>query len=238
MRRIGNIFKTSFSKVASLVLVCSVALAIGCRKHAATAVSAGDHRHHPFTNPEGLAAKWNDPGRDEWQHPHEIVASLALEPGSTVADIGAGTGYMVAHLSKAVGERGRVVAIDASAAMIEYLSGHTKDLGPATIVPQKTSNANPDLKNDSLDGVLTLDTWHHIGGREAYAKKVYMGLKRGGRFVVVDHDFDATAGPPKEMRLRSEQVSRELEAAGFRVETLRESMPSHFMVVGHKEAIQ
>jgi predicted methyltransferase len=246
MRYISGILKNSFAKVASLVAVPSVAIGIGWRKHGASPVPTdhhlghestpahGGHGHHPFTDPEGLAAKFNDPKRDEWQHPQEIIAALALKPGATVADIGAGTGYMVAHLSKAVGERGTVIAIDASAAMIEYLSARSGDLGPAMIIPRKVGYDSPDLNMGSVDGVLTLDTWHHVGGREVYAKEVYAGLKHGGRFVVVDYNFDAADGPPLEIRLKAAQVSEELEAARFRVETVCESMPSHFMVVGRK----
>src|SRR5688572_29365765 len=110
MRRKLTIFENRFSTMVWLVSMCSVAIAIGCRKRGTSGVPVYGHDrgratghahgsgngHHPFTDPEGLAAKFNDPKRDEWQHPQEIVAALALEPGATVADIGAGTGYMVA----------------------------------------------------------------------------------------------------------------------------------------------
>lgn len=194
----------------------------------------GDHKH-AFADPAEMSKKWNDPERDKWQYPEEIVAALDLKPGTTVADIGAGTGYMVAPLSKAVGKGGTVIAIDASAEMVEYLAKRSSDLGPAKIVPRKVGPDDPELPTASVDRVLTLDTWHHVKGREAYAKKVYEGLKRGGRFVVVEYEVDAEIGPPKAMRLDPRQVTKQLEAAGFRVEIVRESMPRHYMVVGHKE---
>ncbi|WP_200836612.1 class I SAM-dependent methyltransferase [Roseiconus lacunae] len=122
--------------------------------------------------------------RDEWQHPEEIVAALKLEAGQTVADIEAGTGYMVAHLSEAVGGNGTVIAIDAEAAMIEYLANHLPELGPAHIVTQKVDFHDPELKPESVHGVLTLDTWHHMSEREAYARKVYDGLRKGERFAI------------------------------------------------------
>ena len=194
----------------------------------------GDH-NHAFADPAERAKKWNDPERDKWQHPEKIVAALALTPGATVADIGAGTGYMVAHLSKTVDKGGTVIAIDASAEMVEYLAKRSDDLGPAMIVPRKVSPYDPELQTASVDGVVTLDTWHHVKGREAYAKKVYEGLKRGGRFVVVEYEVDAEIGPPKAMRLEPGQVTKQLEAAGFRVEVVRELMPRHYMVIGHKD---
>ena len=168
--------------------------------------SRDDHKHdHAFADPAERAKKWNDPERDKWQHPEEIIAALALKPGATVAEIGAGTGYMAAHLSKAVGKGGTVVAIDASAAMVEYLAKRSDDLGPAKIVSRKVGPDGPELQAASVDGVLTLDAWHHVKGREAYAKKVYEGLKRGGRFVVVEYEVDAEVGPPKAMRLEPGQ---------------------------------
>lgn len=197
----------------------------------------GDQKHHDaFKNPVERAKKWNDPARDKTQHPEEIVAALALKPGAAVAEIGAGTGYMVAHLSKAVGADGTVFAIDAEPAMIEYLTKRT-DLGPAKIISRKVGAHDPELASASVDGVLTLDTWHHVDAREDYAKKVFEGLKPGARFVVVDFEVDAETdnGPPKEMRLAPERVKKELESAGFRVEIARESMPRHYMIVAHRD---
>lgn len=194
----------------------------------------GDHKH-AFADPAERAKKWNDPARDGWQRPEEIVAALAPKPGATVADIGAGTGYMVAHLSKAVGAGGTVVALDAEAAMVEYLAKRSADLGPARIVPRKVGPDDPEFPPAAVDAVLTLDTWHHVRGRETYARKVYDGLKRGGRFVVVEYTVESEVGPPKAMRLEPGQVAKQLEAAGFRVEVVPESMPRHYLVVGHKD---
>jgi predicted methyltransferase len=194
----------------------------------------GGHTH-AFADPEEQSKKWNDPDRDKWQRPEEIVAALALKPGANVADIGAGTGYMVAPLSKVVGQDGTIFAIDSSPHMIKYLEERSAELGPAKIVPREVGADDPELPAATVDAVLTLDTWHHVDGRQAYAKKVYAGLKPGGRFVVVDYDVDAETGPPQAMRLAPEQVTKQLEAAGFRVETVKESMPRHYIVVGFKE---
>jgi predicted methyltransferase len=186
----------------------------------------GPDPHHTFADPAERAKMWNDSARDAWQRPEEIVAALALTPGRRLHG---------GPLSKAVGPGGTVLAVDASAAMVEYLAGHRADLGPARIVPRKVGPDDPELPAGGVDAVLTLDTWHHVRGREAYAKKVYEGLKQGGRFVVVDYEVDAAVGPPAAMRVAPGQVAKHLEAAGFRVEVVRESMPRHYMVVGHKD---
>lgn len=193
-----------------------------------------DHHHH-FADPAERAKKWNAADRDAWQRPEEIVAALGLTPGATVVDIGAGTGYMVGHLSRTVGKDGTVIAIDTSSEMVGYLVTRSNELGPARIVPRKVNPDNPELQIASVDGALMLDTWHHIHGQEAYAQKVHAGLKHGRRFAVVEYDVDSEVGPPKAMRLAPAKVTQQLEAAGFRVEVMRESMPRHYLVVGYKE---
>ena len=195
-----------------------------------------DHgrRHGAFANPEKAAAKWNSPERDAWQCPAEIVAALDLRAGATVADIGAGTGYMVAHLSAAVGEKGAVIAIDAEDVMIEYLSHRIEALRPATVKPQKVGVDDPNLPNESVDAILILDVWHHIGGRLDYAEKLHAALKPRGMLVIVDSETKAEIGPPRDMRIAPEEVQAELVAAGFRAEVAGESMPRHYMIVAKK----
>lgn len=193
------------------------------------------HHHHAFSDPEELAKKWNTPERDQWQRPEKIIEALALEPGATVADIGAGTGYMVAHLSRAVGNDGTVIAIDAEAAMVAYLTKYRDQLGPASVVPRQVGLNDPELPPSSVDGVLILDLWHHLSSQEAYAKKVFDSLKPGGRFVVVDYRLDVEVGPPTEMRIAPAQVVQQLEAAGFQIEAVEDALPRHYLVAGRKD---
>lgn len=141
---------------------------------------------------------------------------------------------MVAHLSHAVGKDGTVIAIEAEAAMVNYLTKHASELGPATIVPQKVGFQDPDLKTESVDSILILDTWHHMTDRESYARKVFLGLKQGGRLVIVDYRPDAKSGPPSSMRLAASEVVSQLKSAGFDAEVVEVSMPRHYMVVGRK----
>src|SRR5882672_603308 len=67
---------------------------------------------HRFEHAEQWAKQFDDPARDAWQRPQEVVAALMIRPGMTVADIGAGTGYFEPWLSRAVGGSGMVLALD------------------------------------------------------------------------------------------------------------------------------
>src|SRR6185503_14432624 len=83
----------------------------------------GDHAtvHHAFNDPAKWAKIFDDPERDAWQKPNDVVAALELKPGMTAADLGAGTGYFTAPLSRAVGPKGAVLSIDPEPEMVEYL---------------------------------------------------------------------------------------------------------------------
>jgi predicted methyltransferase len=126
------------------------------------------HHHHGhgdegFADAEKAAARLNSLERDAWQRPEVILAALGLSAGKTVADVGAGTGYMVGHLSRAVGERGTVVAVDVEEAMVAYLAERVSELGPARVETRQAGADDPGLARESVDAVLVLDVWHHLG---------------------------------------------------------------------------
>ncbi len=217
-------------------LVCVSVFVMGCATPA-PARDAQGHAHrshaHRFEDPSKYAAQWNDPARDAYQKPDELLEIMEVAPGMTVADLGAGTGYLLPHLSRAVGEGGTVLALDGEEAMIAYLEENRAALG-LNVTPVKVPWDEPGVEAGSLDRLVTVNTWHHVGGREAYAKKVYEALQPGGRFVVVDFTMGSPIGAPVKMRLEESMVVGELEAGGFEVTIAEETMPHHYVVVGVK----
>ena len=231
--------------IASRASTLTLLLLIGCsgsHRHSAAHKSGAGHfdrrsMDHHFKSPEAFAPHWNSSQRDQWQKPTEIVASLGLRRGATVGDLGAGTGYLIEFLRTAVGESGRVVALDVEPAMIQYLQKRRVDAGWDNVEPRQNAHDDPALGAASVDAVVTLNTWHHVAGRTAFAKKIYAGLTKGGRFVVVDFIAEPTPGqgPPMEMRLAPETVVAELQAAGFSATVIDESLPRHYIVVATRE---
>ncbi len=197
-------------------------------------MAKGAHRADHFADPERFVAAWNAPERDAWQKPQEILAALQLEPGDAVVDVGAGTGYLTPKLSAAVGPSGSVIASDIEPAMLAFLDEAATKHGWTNVRTLASAPDDPKLAPTSVDAVVTLNTWHHIAEREAFAKKLRAALRPGGVFVVVDFLKEDTAGfgPPLEMRLSAEQVRAELTAAGFEAAVLEETMPRHYVVRG------
>jgi len=93
---------------------------------------------------------------------------------------------------------------------------------------------DPGLSQGSVDRVLIVNTWHHIAGREAYARKLRAALAPRGTVTVVDFRMDAKHGPPPQHRLEFGQVVRELESTGFEVGTVQPGLPEQYFIVAHE----
>lgn len=190
----------------------------------------GHHGHHDFSDVERFAAMFDDPARDEWQRPAEVVALLELEPGMVVADLGTGTGYFVPHLARAVGPSGRVLALDTEPRMVEHVRERVAQAGLANVEQRVVAPEDPGLAPASVDRILIVDTWHHIAERERYAARLRAALREGGFVLVVDFTPESPHGPPPEMRLSADAVVRELEAGGLAARVLDEALPYQYVV--------
>lgn len=193
-------------------------------------------RGHRFTKPEQYAKRWNDPARDKWQRPEDVMALLEIEEGMTVADLGTGTGYFVPHLAAAVGPTGKVLALDVEESMIEYVQNQVLEQDMEQVEARVVPYDDPGLSDGSVDRVLTVNTWHHINDRETYARKLATGLAPGGAVAVVDYTRDSDHGPPRDHKLAPQQVVRELEAGGFDARVVDEDLPRQYVVIGRKVA--
>jgi ubiquinone/menaquinone biosynthesis C-methylase UbiE len=186
---------------------------------------------HRFEKAEDWAKEFDNPERDAWQKPTEVVTAMTISPGMTVADIGAGTGYFAPHLSKAVGPKGKVFAIDIEADMVRYLRERAVKEKLANVTAGQATPGETGLAAGSMDRILIVDTWHHIPDRAAYAQKLKAALKPGGQVIVVDFTLESTKGPPKEHRLAPDKVIAELDAGGLSGTAIDESLPEQYIIV-------
>jgi SAM-dependent methyltransferase len=197
---------------------------------AASEGHAGHGAHHGFGDVERFARIFDDPARDAWQRPDDVVAMLELEAGHAVADLGAGTGYFLGRLAAAVGEEGSVLGLDIEPAMVAHMRERAAREGWTRVEAREVDAARPGLDPASVDRVLIVDTWHHLPDRVAYAAALREALRPGGFVLVVDFTLASEMGPPPGMRMGPEEVSRELELGGFATEILAEELPNQYVI--------
>lgn len=187
---------------------------------------------HRFENAQEWSKVFDEPGRDAWQKPDEVVTLLAAPSGGTVADLGAGTGYFLGRLARAVGPTGKVVGLDVEADMVRFMTERATKEGLTNVEARQVQPADPGLAPASVDRVLVVDTWHHIDDRAAYVPLLARALRPGGAVVVVDFTLESERGPPPKHRIAPEQVVKELNAAGLDATILPESLPDQYVVRG------
>jgi len=205
----------------AVALACAPAVA----QHAATS-------HHSFADVEHWASVFDDPARDAWQKPAEVVKGLELRPGQTVADLGAGTGYFSRYLSAAVGPRGTVLASDTEPNMVVHLRERAEKEGTPNVVPVLASPDNPRLPAAGVDLVLVVDTFHHIDDRVTYFRALRRCLGRAGRVAIIDwHKRELPVGPPPEHKLARAQVVEEMTAAGYELGGEPDVLPYQYFLI-------
>jgi len=174
----------------------------------------GESGHHPrFDDPATWSKAFDDPARDAWQKPDEVIKALALPSEARVADIGAGTGYFTVRLAKAV-PAGMVFAVDVEPKMVEHLAHRAQGQSLKNVRAVQGSITSANLP-EAVDLALLVDVYHHIENRSAYMRDLAKTLRPGGRVAIVDFRVDATQGAPRHMRLAVATIDDELKAAGF-----------------------
>ncbi len=127
-------------------------------------------------------------GRDDWQQPERVVASLGIEPGDRVADLGSGSCYFTLRLAEAVGPTGRVYAVDVDAAMNEYLRERVKEAGVRNVEVIDGKFEDPLLPDGRIDLIFSANTYHHLQDRSEYFRNVRRDLALGGRIAIIDYN--------------------------------------------------
>jgi len=184
-----------------------------------------EHQHHPPRDPAEYARVLEDPARDQWQLPHEVIMSLELKKGDVVADIGAGSGYFSRRLAM---HAAKVYAVDIDSKLLDIL----KKNAPANVEAVLAVPDDPKLAPASVDLIFICDVLHHIENRPAYYQKLARALKSGGRIVNIDfYKKPLPVGPPEAMKLSEEQVEKEFAAAGFRKIKQVDTLPYQYFLI-------
>ncbi len=168
---------------------------------------------HPTSQPyAGDLSIFETPGRDERLQIQRVMDLLQIKEGSTVADLGAGSGWFTTRAAKRVGPTGKVFAEDINPQYLSYIRDRAaKDKLPQIVTVLGTPE-NPKLPANSVDALLMLKVYHELANPRAVLAALLPSLKPGARLGIIDRN-----GSGDDHGLKESIVEKEITAAGFRL---------------------
>ena len=213
-------------------VLCIVLLALAAVVVAQTGVHPISGRRYAQTmGVEG--AEWLDrTERDQEEEPDRAVDILKLQKGATVADIGAGSGYVTERLSKKVGPMGRVYATDIQQGMIDLIGKRIAKRKLTNVTPVLSTQDDPRLPVEAIDLAIMVDVYHELSQPQLMLRHIKASLKPGGRLVLVEYRKEDPNIPIRpEHKMSVAEAKLEVEAEGFKLTQTNEDLPRQHVLI-------
>lgn len=164
--------------------------------------------------------------REREEHPDQALDLMNVQKGMTVADVGAGTGYMTLRLARRVGPAGKVYANDIQPEMLEKLRSNAKHVDLANIETVLGSEADPKLPAGKMDMVLLVDVYHEFSRPQEMLQGIRRSLKPDGRLVLLEYKKEDPTVPIRpDHKMSIPEVKTEVEAEGYKLEKVIDTLP-------------
>ena len=170
--------------------------------------------------------------RESEENPEVALDAIGIKPGMTVADVGAGTGYMSLKMAKRVGPTGKVYANDVQPEMLRRLRQNAAKEKLSNIETVLGTEADPKLPPGEFDLILLVDVYHEFSQPQKMLRKMREALKPDGRLVLLEYrKEDPTIPIRPEHKMSVQEVKIELEAEGFHLAEVIEKLPRQHILV-------
>jgi SAM-dependent methyltransferase len=219
------------SALVTLATVFTVAMAVGIAAQQSGAHPLSGRRFAQTMGVEG--ADWLDRSeRDLEEDPDRAIDVLKIEKGATVADVGAGSGYMTVKLAKKVGPQGKVYANDIQQGMLDLLNKRLVKGKITNVSAVLGTQDDPRLPADALDLVLMVDVYHELWQPQVMLRHIRDSLKPSGRLVLLEYRKEDPSIPIRpEHKMSVADAKLEVEAEGFKLTKTNEDLPRQHILV-------
>jgi ubiquinone/menaquinone biosynthesis C-methylase UbiE len=166
------------------------------------------------------------------EDPDAALDAIGIKPGMVVADVGAGTGYMTLRMARRVGPSGKVYANDVQPEMLRRLRQNAAKEKLANIETVLGTEADPKLPAGKLDLILLVDVYHEFSQPQKMLQRMREALKPDGRLVLLEYRKEDPSVPIRpEHKMSVQEVKTEVEAEGFRMDQVLETLPRQHILI-------
>jgi ubiquinone/menaquinone biosynthesis C-methylase UbiE len=177
------------------------------------------------------------PERESEEQPDAALDAIGIARGSAVADVGAGAGYMTWRLAARVGPAGKVYANDIQPKMLDLLRRNMEQRKIANVETVLGAIDDPRLPSAAIDLVLLVDVYHEFSEPQKMLRHIRESLKPDGRLVLLEYRAEDPNVPIRpEHKMTVEQARAEVEAEGYRLDKVLETLPRQHILIFRKGA--
>jgi ubiquinone/menaquinone biosynthesis C-methylase UbiE len=174
----------------------------------------------------------DDPERRQWQDPNQILSSIGVEPGMVFVDIGCGDGYFALPAAHKVGPRGKVYANDIDSSAIQRLRIQGEKEGLDNLFAEVKSAEETVVCDECADRVFFGIDLHDFADAAVVIRNAKKMLRSSGLLIDLDwKDEPMPFGPPPEKRFSVEKARNLITSAGFRIISVQDSGPYHYLII-------
>ena len=192
---------------------------------------------HPLTGRQiaGMAtdAAWMDrAARESEEDPERALDLIGIEPGTVVADVGAGSGYIAVRLAKRVGPKGTVLANDIQPVLLTAVRDKVRALQLTNVKTIQGTDTDARLPAGAVDTAILFDVYHEFRNPQVMLQSIRRALKPDGRLVLVEYRGEDTTIPiASTHRMSVADARAEVEAEGFVFERLDSGLPRQHIII-------
>lgn len=175
------------------------------------------------------------PERETEEQPDRALDLIGIEKGSTVADVGAGNGYITWRMAQRVGPAGKVYANDIQPEMLQMLRQNMRQRKLENVETVLGAFDDPNLPANTIDLIILVDVYHEFSEPQKMLRGMREALKPDGRLVLLEYRGEDPAVPIRpEHKMTVSQVKAELEPEGFRLDKLIDGLPRQHILIFRK----
>jgi ubiquinone/menaquinone biosynthesis C-methylase UbiE len=168
-----------------------------------------------------MLEKLEDPSRLEIFNPEAVLNKFGLKEGMVVLDVGTGTGFYLPYLSKLVGEKGKVYAVDIEPKLLDYAKKRVEDLRLRNVEVLKSEENSIPLPESSIDFIFMAFVFHELKEPLKYFEEIKRVAKVDATLLIIDWTkIDRDKGPPPSEVYSEDEVKNYLRRAGIEVKSI------------------